>query len=107
MSARFCAGCGKGFSELHSIHGRGKLQYHSACKPDDPAPDPEGARVAKVVSIARNQKKYMVTAICLICQKRWIEAVTHNTAIFKLPCPSCKSRESYASFVPYEFLREQ
>lgn len=104
MTSGYCAGCGKTFEPLQAIVMRSNLSYHLPCKPEDPPKKNETP--ANVISIGRKLAKFVAFAICLICQRRWIAAVNFNTPIFKLECPSCKSRESFASIVPSEYLKE-
>ena len=47
-----------------------------------------------------------VFALCLACWNRWIGTVVVRTSFFKLECPACKERESFASFIPDEYLEE-
>ncbi len=62
-----------------------------------PAPD-------NVVPIQQAQPHYAVAVFCVICLHRWLGLVVKETNIFQLECPSCKSQDSYACFLPQEYL---
>jgi hypothetical protein len=73
----------------------------------------------EVLDINRNKPHYNVMAICMapktiqfhencknLCYHRWIGTVMKNTNLFELECPKCRHQNSFASFLPDEYLEE-
>jgi hypothetical protein len=47
-----------------------------------------------------------VLAMCLHCNERWVDGAKKDQSLFKLDCPNCGERNSFASIVPAEYLKE-
>lgn len=45
-----------------------------------------------------------VNALCLECFHRWIGGVLAETSLFQLQCPRCGAFNSFASFIPDDYL---
>jgi hypothetical protein len=65
--------------------------------------------------IFKNKPHFNVMAICMapstckhesLCLHRWIGTVMANTSLFKLECPKCGAQNSFASFLPLDYLSE-
>lgn len=64
-----------------------------------------GNDTSKVVSIDDAKPHFGVLAICLVCLHKWICSVVADTSLFALECPQCHDHDSYASFIPDEYLK--
>lgn len=71
------------------------------------------------IDILKNQPHFNVLALCLevercivtggtykMCGHRWIGTVVSKTSLFKLECPKCGAQNSFASFIPHDYLQE-
>lgn len=47
---------------------------------------------------------FNVLAMCLPCSHRWITTVERKISLFKLLCPECQATDSFATFIPDEFI---
>lgn len=45
-----------------------------------------------------------VFALCLACGTKWIGTVPNNVSLFKLECPHCGNFNSFATFVPDDYV---
>jgi len=52
------------------------------------------------------RKRYAVAAFCMICNSTWIGTVFGKTNILELKCPRCGECDSFASFLPDDFMKE-
>ena len=58
----------------------------------------------------RGDYLFAALAICLniehgvYCHHRWIAGVPKKTSLFMLECPQCKSMDSFASLIPWDYL---
>lgn len=66
-----------------------------------------GTELSKVIGIDRAKTHYVAFAMCIPCLNRWIATFTKDTNLFKLECRACGATESFASFVPDGYLKEQ
>lgn len=48
--------------------------------------------------------KFVILALCLNCDHRWIGVIESDTQLFRLQCPKCEEHNSFASFIPSEYL---
>lgn len=53
-----------------------------------------------------NEKYFSVLAMCTFCFQKWFASVLPETSLFKLECPKCHRQNSFASFIPDEYLKE-
>ncbi len=68
------------------------------------------------IDILKNKAHFNVLAMCVaerfdgishtVCGHRWIGTVVANTSLFKLECPKCGEYDSFASFIPVDYLEE-
>lgn len=49
---------------------------------------------------------FNVIALCLVCTGKWIGTVKATASLFQLECPHCKEFDSFASFIPDEYLEQ-
>ena len=47
---------------------------------------------------------FNVMALCLGCKHKWIGTVECRTSLFKLECPKCGAFDSFASFIPDQWI---
>jgi hypothetical protein len=59
-----------------------------------------------VININKNAPHFMLAAMCLACNKRWIALVIAKTSLFHLECPECHAENSFATFMPQAYLEE-
>lgn len=59
-----------------------------------------------IESIDKNQPHYNVLALCLECNHKWIGTVPARAKLFELECSQCETQNSFASFLPDEYLEE-
>jgi len=52
------------------------------------------------------QPYWTIFILCLPCLHRWIGAVTKGTALTSLECPRCGKSNSFASFLPADYIDE-
>jgi len=50
------------------------------------------------------KKQFALVAICLDCHHKWICSVIAHTSLLKLECPKCYKNNSFASFLPRDYL---
>lgn len=73
--------------------------------------------MSNVEDINKNKNHYSVLAMCVnqkfegkllvdLCGYRWIGTVVAGTSLFKLQCPRCGEQDSFASFLPDEYMEE-
>lgn len=64
--------------------------------------------MSEVTSLDDKRPHYAVMAMCLqaSCQHRWFATVLARTSLFKLECPKCGAQNSFASFLPQDYLEE-
>lgn len=72
----------------------------------------------KPIDIMKNKPHFNVLAMCVseeyddvtfdtrVCGHRWIGTVVARTSLFKLECPKCGQQDSFASFIPGDYLEE-
>jgi len=64
--------------------------------------------MSNVVDLSKHRmpvEKFVILALCISCRHRWIGTVESSTSLFKLQCPKCDEQNSFASFIPPEYLR--
>lgn len=49
---------------------------------------------------------FNVIIMCLPCSHRWVGMVECQTSLFRLECPDCGAQDSFASFIPDEYLED-
>jgi len=59
-----------------------------------------------ITHIDEYKTHYAIIILCLACRFRWFGTVAQNTSLFKLECPQCREQDSFASFLPDEYLDE-
>jgi len=71
-----------------------------------------------VTDVFKNKPHFNVIAMCVAkkyddvlfdtetCGHRWIGTVISGTSLFALECPRCCGQNSFASFLPDEYLAE-
>lgn len=47
---------------------------------------------------------HTVLVLCVVCRYKWVGNVLTRTSLFKLECPRCGEFNSFASFIPPEYL---
>lgn len=61
----------------------------------------------KTLLTAHKEPGYFnVIALCLLCRHKWIGMVEVETSLFTLQCPACGTQDSFASFLPDDYLEE-
>lgn len=62
--------------------------------------------IGKIIDINSLQPHWTLMAMCLSCKKTWVATVPAHTELFGLECPLCAEQNSFASFVPIDYLEE-
>lgn len=74
--------------------------------------------MSEVEDIFKNKPHFNVLAMCVstkfddvhfdteTCGYRWIGTVISGTSLFGLECPKCGRQNSFASFIPDDYLAE-
>ncbi len=62
--------------------------------------------MAEVENIFKNEPTYTIAAVCVRCWHRWLGSVMARTSLFGLECPECRQQESFATFLPDEYMQE-
>lgn len=71
--------------------------------------------MSEPIDINQNKPHFNVLAVCFapkwahdpseeLCLHRWIGTVMAQTSLFKLECPVCGAQNSFASFIPHDYL---
>lgn len=60
----------------------------------------------EVIDINKNKPHWTLLALCLCCKKTWVATVMAETELFSLECPNCGGQDSFASFVPLDYLQK-
>lgn len=62
--------------------------------------------MSEPIDICKNLPHFNIMALCLSCSHRWIGLVVARTSLFQLECPRCGAQNSFATFIPDEYLEE-
>lgn len=72
--------------------------------------------MSEIVDITKNLAHFNVAAVCLAehwddgymdtryCHERWIATVPCGTNLFTLQCPKCMVQNSFAMFLPEDYI---
>lgn len=57
-----------------------------------------------IIEAYKDPAWFNVMALCLNCHYKWIGSVEAKTSLFTLECPGCGADNSFASFLPDDYL---
>lgn len=60
--------------------------------------------MSDVIDINSKKAHYPILAMCIACKHRWIGIVVAATSLFRLECPTCGAQDSFASFLPIDYM---
>lgn len=60
--------------------------------------------MSNIVDINKNKRHWVFSAMCRTCMYAWVAVVPKDTNIFKLECKHCGDFNSFASYIPSDFL---
>lgn len=58
------------------------------------------------ISLFKNKPHWVILALCLKCQHRWVGTIMAGTKLNSLECPDCGTQDSFASFLPPDYTEE-
>lgn len=59
--------------------------------------------MGEVINLQDRDPHWNFYATCFQCRHKWIATVHYHAPVFKLECPKCGERDSFAAPIPREF----
>lgn len=70
----------------------------------------EGNDVESLIEFRERHKRgefiNVVSVLCLACLNRWVAGLEFRESVFDLECTECKTKDSFASFLPENYLEQ-